>query len=141
MSPSLARYQSNRESLAVVDESGLVTTSDTPGQVAVMASYMGAVDVFEGLIPRPLLAGSYPQLPENNFIDGLVYARLKKLNIIPSNGCTDAEYLRRGVSGCDRDSTAQRRGPQVFDRRATRSASAVDRRPAELGRSLPTIGP
>lgn len=92
---SLARYQSNRESIANVDESGLVSTGDTPGQVAVMASYMGAVDVFEGLIPRAALANGYPKLPENNFIDGLVYARLKKLNIIPSAGCSDAEFLRR----------------------------------------------
>src|SRR5262249_19002235 len=32
---SLARYQSNRESVANVDETGLVTTGETPGQVAI----------------------------------------------------------------------------------------------------------
>jgi hypothetical protein len=124
---NMARYQSNRESLAVIDETGLVTTGDTPGQVAIMASYMGAVDVFEGLIPRALLTGSYPQLPENNFIDGLVYARLKKLNIIPSGVCTDAEFLRRAyLDVIGTLPTAQEARKFLTDSRADRRARLVD---------------
>ncbi len=48
-----AKFQSNNDGLASVDEHGLVTTHETPGDVAVMTSYLGAVDVFRVLIPRP----------------------------------------------------------------------------------------
>jgi hypothetical protein len=90
-----ARFQSNNEGLGAVDESGLMTAGDAPGEVAVMASYMGAVDVFLALIPRPEAIPDYPQLPEHNFIDGLVYGKLRKLNLLPSGPADDADYLRR----------------------------------------------
>ena len=48
-----ARFQSNNEGLASVDADGLVTARGTPGDVAVMASYLDSVDVFRALIPRP----------------------------------------------------------------------------------------
>ncbi len=48
-----AKFQSNNDGLASVDEHGLVSTHETPGDVAVMANYLGAVDVFRVLIPRP----------------------------------------------------------------------------------------
>ena len=37
----------------------------------------------------------YPQVPENNFIDRLVFRKLRTLNILPSELADDAEYLRR----------------------------------------------
>ena len=48
-----ARFQSNNEALAAVDADGLVTAGEAPGDVAIMAAYMGSVDVFRALIPRP----------------------------------------------------------------------------------------
>jgi hypothetical protein len=43
-----------------------------------------------------LLPGSfYASLPTNNFIDPLLYDRLKSLGLSPSDPCTDAEFLRR----------------------------------------------
>ncbi len=90
-----ARYQVNQEGLASVSAVGLVSVGETPGQVAIMASYMNCVDTFRALVPRSGAIASYPSYPENNFIDGLVIARLKKLNIAPSELCSDVEYLRR----------------------------------------------
>lgn len=90
-----AKYQTNNEGLGSVNEYGLVTAGDVPGEVAIMASYMGAVDVFRTLIPRTERLASYPQFPEKNFIDGLVYQKLRKLNILPSEGASDADFLRR----------------------------------------------
>lgn len=49
-----AKFQSNNDGLASVDEHGLVSTHETPGDVAIMANYLGAVDVFRVLIPRPV---------------------------------------------------------------------------------------
>jgi hypothetical protein len=91
----LARFQSNNDALASVDALGLVSAGDVPGEAAIMAAYMGQVDVFRVLIPRPDSIGAYPHVAEINFIDRHVNAKLKKLNIIPSPPCDDAEFLRR----------------------------------------------
>jgi len=87
-----AKYQSNNEGLAVVDASGLVTTGEAPGDVAVMAAYANCVDVFRALVPRAERIDPYPQQPENNFIDGHVFRKLQKLNVLPSEPADDAEY-------------------------------------------------
>ncbi|MCA9114999.1 MAG: DUF1553 domain-containing protein [Planctomycetaceae bacterium] len=92
---SHARFQSNSDALARVDEFGHVTAGDTPGEAAVMASYMGAVDVFHLLLPRMDENFQFTQRPVRNFIDEHVDRRLKKLNISPSELCSDAEFLRR----------------------------------------------
>lgn len=91
----LARFQSNHDALASVTEEGLVTAGQTPGVVAVMLSYMGQVDVLHVLVPRPEVIANYPPIAEHNLVDGPVYRRLKQLNIIPAEVCTDAEFLRR----------------------------------------------
>jgi hypothetical protein len=90
-----ARFQTNNEGLAAVDETGLVTAGQVPGDVAVMASYLGEVDVFRALIPRPERIDNYPVLPEASFIDGLVYAKLRKLQELPSPPVGDSDFLRR----------------------------------------------
>jgi len=93
----IAKYQSNNDGLASVDEEGQVQIGKVPGQVAVMATYMGAVDTFQALIPRKqrIQPEHYPELAEKNFIDRLVHVRLKNLHIIPSAASDDAEFLRR----------------------------------------------
>src|SRR5262249_164788 len=37
----------------------------------------------------------WADVPENNFIDKHVQAKLKKMKILPSELCTDAEFIRR----------------------------------------------
>ena len=93
----LAKFQSNNEGLATVDEAGVVTAGETPGDIAVMAAFMGQVDVFRALVPRPEAIANYPTLPEFNFIDGHVDRKLKKLNILPSGPASDADFLRRST--------------------------------------------
>ncbi len=91
----LAKFQTNNDALAQVDEVGLVTVAEVPGQVAVMASYMGAVDVLLISVPRSEAVASYPNLPEANFIDKLVHTQLRRLNIVPSGQADDATFMRR----------------------------------------------
>jgi hypothetical protein len=92
---ALARFQSNNDGLASVSAAGLVSAGQVPGEAAIMASYMGTVDIFRAVIPLAEKIASYPALPEHNFIDALVFRKLKKLNILPSEPASDAEYLRR----------------------------------------------
>lgn len=90
-----ARYQSNNEAVARVDESGFVTAGEVPGDVAIMAAYLGEVDIFRALVPRtePLLAHTAP--PVLNFIDEQIDSKLQKLRIAASPLCSDADYVRR----------------------------------------------
>lgn len=91
----LAKFQSNAEPLATVDEFGVVTSGDSPGEAAVMASYLGQVDVFRAIVPQSDDSSEFPERPVLNFIDELVDAKLRRLNIHPSGLCSDAEFLRR----------------------------------------------
>jgi Protein of unknown function (DUF1549)/Protein of unknown function (DUF1553) len=90
-----ARFQSNREAIATVDENGVVTTQSVAGDVAVMAAYLDSNAVFTALVPRDgaYTPGSGP--PPINDIDRLVDAKLNKLHIVASPVCDDATYLRR----------------------------------------------
>lgn len=90
-----AKFQSNNEGLATVDQFGAVTVGETPGDVAIMVTFMGAVDVFRSLIPRGDKIDSYPPQREHNFIDPLVNAKLQKLSILPSGPADDATFQRR----------------------------------------------
>jgi hypothetical protein len=124
---ALAKLHTNQESVGSVAADGLVTAGDVPGEVAIMASYQGAVDTFRALMPRPGTIDPYPPYPANNFIDGLVLARLKKLNIAPSELTDDAAYLRRvylDVIGTLPTSVEARRF--FADQRADRRARLVD---------------
>ncbi|MBX7212136.1 MAG: DUF1553 domain-containing protein [Verrucomicrobiaceae bacterium] len=93
----LSLYTSNDKEVAVVDEQGLVKVGALNGEGVVVASYMGLVDVARITVPadKKLPDDLYAKLPVNNEIDRLVWARLKKLGIAPSAGCTDEEFLRR----------------------------------------------
>jgi hypothetical protein len=89
-----ARFQSNAEAVASVSASGIVTTQDVPGEAAVMAAYLGEVGLFRVMVPRPGVPAQNT-LPQFNFIDKLVDAKLAKLNVAPSGLCDDPEFLRR----------------------------------------------
>lgn len=67
-----------------------------PGDTAIVASYRGLSINARVLIPMPDLSGtSYPTISEVNVIDREVFAKLKRLNVLPSDLATDEEFLRR----------------------------------------------
>jgi hypothetical protein len=124
---ALAKFQSNNEGLAAVDADGLVTAGEVPGAAAVMASFRNAVDTFRVVVPRAEPIAHYPALPENNFIDRLVFRKLRRLEVLPSDRAGDAEYLRRvylDVIGTLPGAAEARRFLQ--DQRPDRRARLVD---------------
>jgi DNA-binding NarL/FixJ family response regulator len=90
-----ADYTSNADVIAEVKHGGLVRTGGNPGEAAITVNYMGQVAAVQVLVPRPNAPSPYPTLPQNNGIDSLVWAKLKKLGIVPSELCDDATFLRR----------------------------------------------
>jgi len=67
-----------------------------PGDTAVIVSYRGNLTTAHLLVPRPVEKGFvYPTVPEVNFIDREVFAKLRRLNVIPSELADDATFLRR----------------------------------------------
>jgi hypothetical protein len=87
------QFDSNDGEMAGVSVSGLVSTNQLTGSVAIMARYQGHVGVFRATIPLGIEVANLP--PVSNFIDELVFAKLKKLGLPPSGVCDDATFLRR----------------------------------------------
>jgi len=94
---ALASFDSNDKEVARVTEDGLVRIGGVSGQGVVVARFMGLVGDSQIAVPaeRLLPAERYAALPVHNFIDQLAYERFKQLGLFPSDGCTDAEFLRR----------------------------------------------
>lgn len=92
-----ARFDSNEQEIAVVDERGFVTANDLSGEAGIMTRYQGHVAVFRATVPLGLPIASYPQFPANNFIDQHTLTKWKQLGVVPSDVCTDAEFIRRAM--------------------------------------------
>jgi hypothetical protein len=88
------KYISNDEGIATVEAQGRVTARHS-GETAIMARALGQVAVARLMVITSPPMHNYPALPANNYIDELVFAKLRKLNMVPSNPCTDSEFVRR----------------------------------------------
>jgi uncharacterized protein DUF1549/uncharacterized protein DUF1553 len=81
--------------VAEASATGLVKTMQLTGDVAVMARYQGQVDVFRATIPLGAPVESLP--PAKNFVDELVFGKLKALGLPPSKVCDDVTFVRRSA--------------------------------------------
>lgn len=91
----LCRFRSNDDAIATVSESGMVTSAGK-GDTAIVAFYDNGVAPVSVLQPVSDQIGErYPMVRTPTQIDELVVAKLRKLGIVPSETCTDAEFLRR----------------------------------------------
>jgi hypothetical protein len=68
-----------------------------PGDTPVVVSYRGNLATARVLVPALAGQGGYPEVPEANFIDREVFAKLRRLNLVPSDLADDAEFLRRAT--------------------------------------------
>ena len=88
-----ALYVSNDPEVVEVTPQGRVKAV-RKGETAVLIRAAGrTVSASFGVISEPM--PDYPVLAKRNFIDEQVFERLRKLNIIPSELCSDGEFLRR----------------------------------------------
>jgi hypothetical protein len=90
----LTVFSTSDESIAGVDRNGLVELRRA-GEAAILCRYLDIIECVRltYLEPRQGFAWSNP--PEQNYVDKHVFAKLKMLNILPSELCSDEEFLRR----------------------------------------------
>jgi hypothetical protein len=91
---SLALFLSNNDTSAKISPDGLVTAGDR-GEAFVMARFATFTVGAQVIVLPKALQFTFPNVPENNYIDTLVNAKLKKLRITPSPLCSDETFLRR----------------------------------------------
>jgi len=90
---NLALYLTNNKTTADIDTEGLVTPGKH-GDTFVFARFAKYTTGAE-IIVLPPGKFKWPKTPSNNYIDDLVYAKLKDLRILPSALAPDEEFLRR----------------------------------------------
>ena len=88
-----ALFEPNDKDMAAASETGHIQFFRQPGDVAVMVRYQAKVGVFNATIP---LGAPVDDLPSpNNFIDEIVFKKLKTVGMPPSAVCDDATFIRR----------------------------------------------
>ena len=91
---SLTVFLSNNDNSAAITPEGVVTAGER-GEAFVMARF-STFTVGSQIIVLPKgLPFEFPKIPENNFVDTMVNAKLKKLRIAPSELCSDETFIRR----------------------------------------------
>jgi len=88
-----ALYEPNDKALAKSDETGRVQVFAQPGDVAVMVRYQAKVAVFRATVPLGAPVENLP--PAKNFIDELVFKKLKMVGMPASELCDDSTFIRR----------------------------------------------
>lgn len=88
-----ALFEVNNKEVGSVDAGGLVKTLRQPGDAAVMVRYQARVAVFRAVVPLGRPVASLP--PVRNFIDDLVFRKLKTVGMPPSDLCDDGTFVRR----------------------------------------------
>ena len=130
---SLARFFSNNPAVASIDADGTVTAvaaGDT-NEFARYSRFTVGAEVI--VLPDEANAGEafvWPNPPANNFIDTLVFDRLEKLRIAPSELCDDETFLRRVTL----DLAA--RPPTVAEYHAFMADAATDKRSKKIDHLL-----
>jgi hypothetical protein len=88
-----ALYEPNDADLAAVSADGHIRFFEQPGDVAIMVRYQAKVGVFNATIPLGAPVETLP--PPNNFVDEIVFKKLKTVGMPPSAVCDDSTFIRR----------------------------------------------
>jgi hypothetical protein len=89
-----AFVESSNTEVAKVDRPGLVTAVRR-GETTVLARYEGAYAASVLYVMGDRTGYAWKPAEEYNYIDTLVYEKLRQVKELPSDVCTDAEFIRR----------------------------------------------
>lgn len=90
-------FQSSDSGIISTKQPGLLVAGEYVGEASIMARYMGHIATWNSAVVASRLhkPEDYKQLPQNNWIDDLVYQKLEQLDFWPSDLCDDNTFLRR----------------------------------------------
>lgn len=91
---NMADYTSSAEAVGTVSVNGLVTKMGR-GETAVLARYLDKMATVQVAFLEDVPGFAWNNPTPNNFIDTLVFEKLQQMQILPSDLCTDDEFLRR----------------------------------------------
>ncbi len=88
-----AVYEANDKEMGKAEGTGYISVFQQPGDVGVMIRYQSKVAVFQATVP---LGAPVEKLPASrNFIDEIVFNKLKVVGMPASDICDDATFIRR----------------------------------------------
>lgn len=90
----LTAFSVSDESTAAVDPNGLVEMKQR-GEVAVLCRYADVIQCVRLTYLEPKSDFAWTDPPQHNEVDRHVFDKLRLLNILPSELCTDEEFVRR----------------------------------------------
>jgi hypothetical protein len=89
-----AFIESSNTEIATSDRTGLVT-SVRRGEAAMLARYEGAYTATTLIVMGDRSGFAWKDVPEYGYVDQLVDEKLKSVKLLPSDLCTDSEFIRR----------------------------------------------
>jgi hypothetical protein len=89
-----AFVESSLGEVVEVDKQGLATAVRR-GEAALLARYQGSYAATTVIVMGDRSGYAWQEVPENNFIDTLVYKKLRQVKVLPSPLCTDEDFVRR----------------------------------------------
>ncbi len=90
----LTVFSSSDPTVADVTLNGLVEFKRS-GEVAVLVRYLEQMVSVRLTYLEPREGFAWTNPPENNFVDRYAFAKLRQMTILPSDLCTDSEFVRR----------------------------------------------
>lgn len=123
------RFASADETVATVDDAGEVAVIGA-GEGAITAWYSSQIVIarLTSPYPEPVPAEVFERAPRANFIDDLVLAQLRRLNLPPSPPADDATFVRRAhLDTLGRLPTPAEAAAFVADPSPERHAALADR--------------
>ena len=90
----LTVFSSSNEAVATVSPTGLVEKTGR-GETAILARLLDKMSTGYITFLDDVKGFAWTNPPANNFVDTLVFEKLKQLQILPSGVCSDEEFVRR----------------------------------------------
>jgi hypothetical protein len=89
-----AFIESSNTEIGTADRAGTITAIRR-GELTVMARYEGAYAAGNLVVMGDRGGYRWQDVPEYNYVDTLVYEKLRQVKVLPSGVCTDADFIRR----------------------------------------------
>lgn len=122
----LTAFSSSDDRTAGVTATGLVELKQ-PGEAAILCRYLDLIQCVRLTYLEPRRDFAWTNPPQHNYVDQHVFAKLRMLNIAPSELCADHEFVRRAfLDLCGILPTPQEARAFLADTSSTKRARLID---------------